>query len=192
LGITTIVSPTAGKQKLDSYLEPINQLLDAIDTKQIGLKEASRIVAQCGVQWYTQAKLLGGLRSLYDVVKTKVFASAHGNPIRELDAYLNTSDGTLLKSTTDALDPALNTPDTLHSLQITADGRLTHQASFAIKDTLCDIFTQNNDVIKNIVSLINGNALKHGITRLLTVLNAQLTMDGTALINCSLVLKKKP
>jgi hypothetical protein len=111
LSITTIMNPVAGNEKWDSYLEPINQLLDAIDKKQIGLKEVSKVVTRFGVQWYTQAKLLGGLRNLYDGIKTKVVAYFHSNQSALPQQYLATPDGQLCKVSINAVEqPVHNCP----------------------------------------------------------------------------------
>ena len=101
LGITTLIDPVAGQQKWDTYLEPMNNLLDAIDKKQIGLKEASKAVTQFGVQWYIQAKLLGGLRNFYDGIKIKAVSFLQANSSVISSQYFATPDGALMKVATD-------------------------------------------------------------------------------------------
>lgn len=103
LSVTSLINPVAGKQKWDAYVEPINQLLDAIDKKQLDLKELSKAVTQLGVQWYTQVKLLGGLRTFYDGVKIKAVEFLQQNPTFIPQQYLTTPDGQLLKATTGAI-----------------------------------------------------------------------------------------
>lgn len=111
LSVTTIMNPVAAKEKWDSYLEPINQLLDAIDKKQIGLKEVSKVVTQFGVQWYTQAKLLGALRTFYDSIKSKAVAYFHSNQSALPQQYLATPDGQLCKVSINAVEqPEHNCP----------------------------------------------------------------------------------
>jgi|GEM_PF-4744395 len=111
LSITAIINPTAGKEKWESYLEPINQLLDAIDRKKIGLKEASKAATQFGVQWYTQVKLLGCLRTFYDGIKASVVAYMSKDAAPELDQYLATPDSQLCKAAIDTVEqPIHNCP----------------------------------------------------------------------------------
>lgn len=108
LGITTLIDYSAGKEKWDSYVEPINQLLDAIDKKQIGLKDVSKAVTQFGVQWYTQAKLLGGLRTFYDGIKNKVVLFLRTNPFAGPEQYFATPDGHLCKAAIQAVEQPVN------------------------------------------------------------------------------------
>ena len=75
-----------------------------IEKKQIGLKDVSKAVTQFGVQWYAQAKLLGGLRNLYDSIVNKAVLFLRTNPSAVPEQYFTTPDGQLYKAAIHAIE----------------------------------------------------------------------------------------
>ncbi len=107
LGITAMIDYEAACEKWDSYLEPVNNVIDAIRNKQLSVADAVRGATQCGVQIYAQTKLLNGLQSLYDGVKTQAVTYVRDNVTASPERYFATPDGQLCKASLDSLDPSI-------------------------------------------------------------------------------------
>ena len=98
IGITALVDTDRAAQKWDNYIAPVTGLIDAIQNRQITLRDAIKGATQFAVQWKTQDKLLKGLGTLCTTTKTKAIEFAKNNPLRTPQEYMATPEGILLKS----------------------------------------------------------------------------------------------
>ena len=98
LGLTALIDYDAACTKWNTYLEPVQAVIDAVCAQQLSFKDAAKGITRCSVQIYAQAKLLNGLQHLYDGVKTQAVSYMRNNPTALPERYLTTPDGQLFKA----------------------------------------------------------------------------------------------
>jgi len=149
IGITALIDTNRAAQKWDDYIAPVTQLIDAIQHKQITVRDALKGATQFAVQWQTQDKLLKGLGNICSTAKTKAIEFARNSPLATPQDYMVTPDGILLKSTH-------NTPSSGSSLQYERSSRffvsnhaeitaLTEQAQLIVQPPKEVLYTLGRD-----------------------------------------------
>lgn len=172
LSITAFVNPTAAADKWNAYLAPINTVINAIRAQEIEFKEATKVVTQFGVQWYTQAKLLGGLNFFYSGIKTKTDLFFHKNSSVALQQYLHTPDGILMKVAADAARCQVQASSRM-PLQhaVTLDGIVTYETVFSTIDYFNALFSNSSNFLKKIISVMDAALFERGAAGILTLAN---------------------
>jgi len=97
IGITVLVDIERAAQKWDDYITPITQLIDAIESKQITLRDALKGATYLAVQWKTQERLLNGLGKICTVAKTRALEFAKNNPLTTPQEYMAMPEGMVFK-----------------------------------------------------------------------------------------------
>lgn len=104
IGITYTVDPERGIQKWDDYFEPVNHIIDAIQKKEITVRDSLKGATALAVGLKAQSKLLGGLNKFYNATKTKALEWAQKNPLLTPQEYVTTSEGSLFKAVEHSLE----------------------------------------------------------------------------------------
>src|SRR5580700_6226783 len=165
LSITLIVDPVAGEEKWATYIKPLETIITAIQNKEIGLKEASKAVTHFGLQWYTSAKLLGGLSKLYSGIKLQALAFAQNYSSLAPPDYVKMPDGLLMHAaTTAAQKPVPQGNDLFLQSAINPDGSLYMPQTSLLSDMSVDIA----ETIRAMVTTTN-HILEYGFTGALTL-----------------------
>lgn len=99
IGVTYTFDAKRGKKKCDDYVAPIAHLVEAINNKELSLRDGLKGATQFAVQWKTQGKLLKGMNKFYTTAKTKALEFAKNNPLALPQQYMTTPEGVLLQST---------------------------------------------------------------------------------------------
>jgi hypothetical protein len=98
ISITAYFDPEKGAQEWNDYIAPVNNLINALNTNQIGIRDAIKGATQCAIGWKAQTKLFGGLNKLYTNARNKAIAYAQQYSSASPEQYLATPEGLLLKS----------------------------------------------------------------------------------------------
>ncbi len=99
LGILTAFNPEKGSQKFDEYMAPLNQLIHALDKKEITMRDMVKGTTAFAVGWKAQSKMLGGLNKMCKIARAKAIKFAKNNSALSPDQYMATPEGFLLKAT---------------------------------------------------------------------------------------------
>lgn len=169
LGITALVDYGAACEKWETYIEPVNNVIDAIRNKQVSLADAVKGVTRCGVQLYAQAKLLNGLQSLYDGVKIQAVAYMHSHPNSTPAAYRATPQGQLLKAATEDMHACQTYNGLPPRYSVTSDGRVIWDATF--NELGEDISAYIGHGMRNVMRSVDGEMLESGVTGALAAFN---------------------
>jgi hypothetical protein len=102
IGVQTLVDPEKGAQQWSAYIAPVTQLVDAIQNRQITLRDAIKGTTQFAVQIKAENKLLGGLGKLFKGVQSKALDFVQKNPLATPKEYAATPEGVLLRATNNA------------------------------------------------------------------------------------------
>ena len=87
------------KDKWDKYAEPLNNIIDAINKKEITLRDAIKGGTAFVVGYKAQGKLLNGLGKFCNTIKQKATRFAQNNVSSfKIQEYLATPEGYLLRS----------------------------------------------------------------------------------------------
>jgi hypothetical protein len=98
LGVLSIINPEKASAKYDAYIAPLNQLIDAIEKKEITMRDVVKGGAAIAVGWKAQSKMLGGLNKMCKIARTKALEFARNNPGLSPTQYMTTPEGFLLKA----------------------------------------------------------------------------------------------
>ena len=99
IGITAVTDWNGAKEKWNNYTAPINNIIDAVNSKKISLRDAVKGGTNLVVGLYAQHKLLGGLGKFCNTIKQKSINFVQNNPLLKPQEYLTTPEGLLLKAT---------------------------------------------------------------------------------------------
>lgn len=99
IGATAITNYDRAKEKWDDYLAPLNNLITAINNKEITLRDSLKTGTALVVGYKAQNKLLGGLGNFFTTIKQRAVTFAINNPLFGPQEYLATPEGILLKAT---------------------------------------------------------------------------------------------
>jgi hypothetical protein len=100
IGLTAVTDGDHAKDKWNNYTEPLNNIINAINKKEISLRDAIKGGTTFAVGLIVQSKLLGGLGKFYNTIKQKRITFAKNNPLLKPQEYLTTPEGLLFKTTT--------------------------------------------------------------------------------------------
>jgi hypothetical protein len=99
IGATAITNFDAAQEKWNKYAEPLNNIIDAINKKEITVRDAIKGGTTFVVGYKAQGKLLGGLGKLCNSIKHKSINFVKNNPLLNPQEYLTTPEGLLFKAT---------------------------------------------------------------------------------------------
>ncbi len=98
IGVTALTNFDDAKDKWNKYVEPLNNIIDAINKKEITLRDAIKGGTALIVGWKAQSKLLGGLGKFCNTIKQKSIRFAQNNVSSfTIQQYLATPEGLLFK-----------------------------------------------------------------------------------------------
>jgi hypothetical protein len=87
------------KKKWNKYTEPLNNIIDAINKKEITVRDAIKGGTAFVVGYKAQGKLLGGLNKFCNTIKHKSINFIKNNALLNPQKYLTTPEGLLFKVT---------------------------------------------------------------------------------------------
>jgi hypothetical protein len=99
IGVTAITNFDEAQEKWNKYAEPLNNIIDAINKKEITVRDAIKGGTAFVVGYKAQGKLLGGLGKLCNTIKHKSINFAKNNLLFSPQEYLTTPEGLLFKAT---------------------------------------------------------------------------------------------
>ena len=118
--ITTCIDPKEGARKWDEYIAPINYIISAVSDKQTTLKAVLKKIAQSGIQWKAHGKMLGGVKSFFNITKLKALKFAKNNPLVQPEQYMTTPEGLLFRANSKSVNKVLISPN-VYSFQSATD-----------------------------------------------------------------------
>jgi hypothetical protein len=98
IGVTAITNFDEAQEKWNKYAEPLNNIIDAINKKEITVRDAIKGVTAFVVGYKAQGKLLGGLGKLCNTIKHKSINFVKNNSLLNPQEYLTTPEGLLFKA----------------------------------------------------------------------------------------------
>ncbi len=98
IGICYAFDKEAGAQQWHDYIEPITNVISAINNKEVTLRNGIKGVVAVGTGIYAQGKMLKGLNSFYSTTKAKAFEFVKNNPLVTPTEYMSTPEGVLFKA----------------------------------------------------------------------------------------------
>jgi len=99
IGATAISDCDRAKEKWDKYAEPLNNIIDAINKKEITVRDAIKGGTAFVVGYKAQGKLLRGLGKLCNTIKHNSINFVKNNSLLNPQEYLTTPEGLLFKAT---------------------------------------------------------------------------------------------
>ena len=99
IGATAISDYDCAKEKWNKYAEPLNNIIDAINKKEITVRDAIKGGTAFVVGYKAQGKLLGGLGKFCNTIKHKSISFVKNNQLLHPQEYLTTPEGLLFKVT---------------------------------------------------------------------------------------------
>jgi len=99
IGVTALINTDHAKDKWDKYTEPLNDIIDRINKKEITLRDAIKGGTALVVRYKAQGKLLGGLGKFCNTIKQKSINFIQNNPVFSPQEYFTTPEGLLFKAT---------------------------------------------------------------------------------------------
>jgi hypothetical protein len=106
IGATAISDYDRAKDKWNKYAEPLNNIIDAINKKEITVRDAIKGGTAFVVGYKAQGKLLGGLSKFCTTIKHKSISFVQNNPLLNPQEYLTTPEGVLFKTTIECMKNA--------------------------------------------------------------------------------------
>ncbi|HLC07341.1 MAG TPA: hypothetical protein VJJ26_04075 [Candidatus Babeliales bacterium] len=98
IGVTALTDTTQAKDKWNKYVEPLHNVINAINNKEITLRDAIKSGTALFVGYKTQSKLLGGLGKFCNTIKQKSISFVQNNSLRNPQEYFATPEGLLFKA----------------------------------------------------------------------------------------------
>ena len=102
IGATAISDYDRAKEKWNKYAEPLNNIIVAINKKEITVRDAIKGGTAFVVAYKAQGKLLGGLGKFCTTIKYKSINFVKNNSLLNPQEYLTTSEGLLFKATAES------------------------------------------------------------------------------------------
>jgi len=115
IGATAITNFDAAQEKWNKYAEPLNNIIDAINKKEIAVRDAIKGGTAFVVGYKAQGKLLGGLGKLCNTIKHKSINFVKNNQLLNPQEYLITPEGLLFKATVQSKKAPVNSVGNLKS-----------------------------------------------------------------------------
>lgn len=98
IGVTALTDTTQAKDKWNKYVEPLHNVINAINNKEITLRDAIKSGTALFVGYKTQSKLLGGLGKFCNTIKQKSISFVQNNSLCNPQEYFATPEGLLFKA----------------------------------------------------------------------------------------------
>lgn len=102
IGLTAATNFDDAKEKWNTYTEPLNTIIDAINKKEITLHDAVKGGTAFVVGWKTQGRLLGGLGKFCNTIKQNSINFVKNSPLLNPQKYFTTPEGLLFKATAES------------------------------------------------------------------------------------------
>ena len=99
IGVTAIYNFEGAKEKWNKYAEPLNNIIDAINKKEIMVRDAIKGGTAFIVGYKAQGKLLSGVSKFCTTIKHKSISFVENNLLLNPQWYLTTPEGFLFKAT---------------------------------------------------------------------------------------------
>ena len=99
IGVTAIHDSKRAQEEWNKYTEPLNHIIDAINKKEITVRDAIKGGTAFVVGYKAQGKLLGGLGKLCNTIKHKSINFVKNKSLLHPQEYLTTPEGLLFKAT---------------------------------------------------------------------------------------------
>ncbi len=99
VGLTAMHNMDGAKEKWNKYAGPLNNIIDAINKKEITVRDAIKGSTAFVVGYKAQSKLLGGLSKFCTTIKHKSISFVKNNSLLNPQEYLTTPEGLLFKAT---------------------------------------------------------------------------------------------
>lgn len=106
IGLTAATNFDVAKEKWNTYTKPLNNIIDAINKKEITLHDAVKGSTAFIVGWKTQGKLLGGLGKFCNTIKQNSINFIKNSPLLNPQKYFTTPEGLLFKATVESIKSA--------------------------------------------------------------------------------------
>lgn len=108
IGVHALVDPEQGKREWHDYLAPVTHVINAIQNKEVAMRDTLRGTAAVATGLVAQQKLLGGLGKIYSQAKSNTSLFIQKNPLATPEQYMATSEGVVLKVAGEVNNPAHN------------------------------------------------------------------------------------
>jgi hypothetical protein len=102
IGVTALTDTHQAKNKWITYTKPLSDVINAINKKEITVRDALKGGTAFVVELAAQARLLGGLRKFCNTIKQKAIDFIQNHAFANPQKYLTTPEGLLLKTTAKA------------------------------------------------------------------------------------------
>ena len=120
IGMTALSNNDRAKEKWDNYTAPLQNIIDAINKKEITVRNALKGGTAFVVGYKAQGKLLGGLGKFCGTIKKKSIGFVKNNSLLSPQEYSTTPEGLLFKATSKSstikLSGQTNVPSKLKSV----------------------------------------------------------------------------
>ena len=166
IGITALSNVDHAKDKWNKYAEPLNNIIDAINKKEITLRDAIKGGTAFVVGYKVQGKLLGGLGKFCNTIKQKGITFAKKSSWANPQKYLTTPEGLLFKATVKSNKlKQSGSSSTASSVKTNVDNRIAKNKSIQCgKSTAKQIMPASTGGSKGIIRNIKED-LRSTITR---------------------------
>lgn len=98
IGLTYMHNHQEGADEWQNFIQPVTDLVTALETKQYAVRDALKVGSQITTQLIVQQKLLNGLNGLFSKAADKVVAFARKNPLAHPEELATTPEGILVKA----------------------------------------------------------------------------------------------
>ena len=113
IGATAISDYDCAKEKWNKYAEPLNNVIDAINKKEITVRDAIKGGTAFVVGYKAQGKLLGGLGKFCRTIQQKSINFVKKSSLLNPQEYLTTPEGLLFKATAQSNKAPVNSVENL-------------------------------------------------------------------------------
>lgn len=125
IGITAITNFDGAKDKWSKYTEPLHNIIDAINKKEISMHDAIKGGTAFIVGLTAQGKLLGGLGKFCNTIKQKSITFTKNSSLLNPQEYLTTPDGLLFKATAQSNKLKQTGQTTASNLKTNVDNKIS-------------------------------------------------------------------
>lgn len=95
--LTALSDKAQAIEKWDTFLNPVTSIINAIQNKQVSLRDVLKTGTAIAVGWKAHNKLLSGLNKFYQHAQTHAINFANYNPSASPEKYMSTPEGSLLR-----------------------------------------------------------------------------------------------
>ena len=99
IGFIALTNVEKATGKWNKYLQPLNNIIDAINKKEIHGEMLLKAALLLWLAYKAQSRLLGGLGKFCNTIKHKSINFAKDSPLSNPQEYLTTPEGLLFKAT---------------------------------------------------------------------------------------------